>query len=57
LHACQDEVRNSPWGNLTDDDLNKIEGNRTQSGGKIQKRCGIAKDQIRKDVDTWLDPV
>jgi uncharacterized protein YjbJ (UPF0337 family) len=43
------------WGKLTDDDLDVIEGNREQLEGKIQERYGIAKDQVRKDVDTWLD--
>ena len=45
------------WGNLTDDDLDKIEGHRDQLEGIIQERYGIAKDQVRKDVDTWLELV
>ena len=45
------------WGNLTDDDLDKIEGHRDQLEGIIQERYGIAKDQVRKDVDTWLESV
>ena len=40
------------WGKLlTDDDLNAINGRRDQLEGKIQERYGIAKDQVRKDVD------
>ena len=42
------------WGNLTNDDLDKIAGRRDQLEGKIQERYGIAKDQARKDIDTWL---
>jgi uncharacterized protein YjbJ (UPF0337 family) len=42
------------WGRLTDDDLDVIEGNRDQLEGKIQERYGIAKDQARKDIDTWF---
>jgi len=42
------------WGNLTDDDLNKIEGNRKQLAGIIQERYGIAKDQAEADIDSWL---
>ena len=38
----------------TDDDLNAINGRRDQLEGKIQERYGIAKDQVRKDVDDWL---
>ena len=39
---------------LTDDDLAVINGRRDQLEGKIQERYGIAKDQVRSDVDTWL---
>jgi uncharacterized protein YjbJ (UPF0337 family) len=42
------------WGKLTDDDLTVINGRRDQLEGKIQERYGIAKDQVRSDVDTWL---
>jgi uncharacterized protein YjbJ (UPF0337 family) len=43
------------WGDLTDDDLDKIAGSRDQLEGKIQERYGIAKDQAKKDVDTWFN--
>jgi uncharacterized protein YjbJ (UPF0337 family) len=42
------------WGHLTDDDLDKIAGQREQLEGKIQERYGIGKDMVRKDVDDWL---
>jgi len=45
----------SQWGRLTDDDLNVIAGHREQLEGKIQERYGIAKDQVRKDVDDWYN--
>jgi uncharacterized protein YjbJ (UPF0337 family) len=32
-----------------------INGRRDQLEGKIQERYGIAKDQARNDVDTWLN--
>jgi uncharacterized protein YjbJ (UPF0337 family) len=41
------------WGQLTDDDLDAINGRRDQLEGKIQERYGLAKDQVRKDVDDW----
>src|SRR5689334_18386549 len=41
------------WGKLTDDDLDVINGRRDQLEGKIQERYGLAKDQVRKDIDTW----
>jgi uncharacterized protein YjbJ (UPF0337 family) len=41
------------WGQLTDDDLDKIAGRRDQLEGKIQERYGMAKDKVRRDVDDW----
>jgi uncharacterized protein YjbJ (UPF0337 family) len=41
------------WGKLTDDDLDVVAGKRDQLEGKIQERYGIAKDQVKKDVDDW----
>jgi uncharacterized protein YjbJ (UPF0337 family) len=40
-------------GQLTDDDLDMINGRRDQLEGRIQERYGLAKDQVRKDVDDW----
>ncbi len=45
------------WGDLTDDDLDRVAGSREQLEGLIQQRYGIAKDQVKKDVNTWLDSV
>jgi uncharacterized protein YjbJ (UPF0337 family) len=42
------------WGNLTDDDLDKIAGKREQLEGMIQERYGLEKDVARKNVDDWL---
>jgi uncharacterized protein YjbJ (UPF0337 family) len=42
------------WGQLTDDDLAQVNGQRDQLEGKIQQRYGVAKDMVRKDVDAWL---
>ena len=35
--------------------LDVIAGKRDQLEGKIQERYGKAKDDVRKDVDTWYD--
>jgi uncharacterized protein YjbJ (UPF0337 family) len=45
------------WGDLTDDDLDKIEGRREQLVGKIQQRYGIAKDEAEKRVDQWINTI
>ena len=41
------------WGKLTDDDLTTINGQREQLEGKLQERYGYAKDEAKKQVDTW----
>jgi len=38
------------WGDITDDELDKIEGNRDQLIGKIQERYGIAKEEAEQQV-------
>ena len=45
------------WGDLTDDDLTVIEGNRDELAGRLQKRYGYAKDKARLEIDNWLDRV
>jgi uncharacterized protein YjbJ (UPF0337 family) len=42
------------WGQLTDDDLAQVNGQRDQLEGKIQQRYGLAKDMVCKNVDEWL---
>src|SRR5690242_14898218 len=42
------------WGKLSDDDLDTIAGRREQLEGKIQERYGLARDQVRKQVDDWF---
>lgn len=42
------------WSDLTDDEVEKMEGKREQLEGKIQEHYGIGKDMVRKDVDDWL---
>lgn len=41
------------WGQLTDDDLTRINGNREQLEGLLQQRYGYAKDKAREEVDRW----
>jgi uncharacterized protein YjbJ (UPF0337 family) len=41
------------WGQLTDDDLTKINGNREQLEGILQQRYGYAKDKAREEIDIW----
>jgi uncharacterized protein YjbJ (UPF0337 family) len=43
------------WGKLTDDDLNVINGSRDQLEGRLQKHYGYAKDQAKREIDSWLN--
>jgi uncharacterized protein YjbJ (UPF0337 family) len=45
------------WGKLTDDDLDVIEGKRTELAGRLQERYGYAKDEAEKNIDSWLKNV
>jgi uncharacterized protein YjbJ (UPF0337 family) len=42
------------WGQLTDDDLETIDGRSQQLVGKIQERYGVAKEQAEKQANEFL---
>lgn len=41
------------WGDLTDDDLDRIEGRRDRLIGLIQERYGESVEEARREVDAW----
>lgn len=43
------------WGELTDDDLDVIDGKRDQLIGRIQKRYGVAKEEAARQVEDWQE--
>jgi uncharacterized protein YjbJ (UPF0337 family) len=45
------------WGKLTNDDLDVIEGKRTELTGRLQQRYGVARDEAERQIDTWLKSV
>jgi uncharacterized protein YjbJ (UPF0337 family) len=45
----------SSGGKLTNDDLDVIEGKRTELAGRLQQRYGMAKDDAERDIDAWLN--
>jgi uncharacterized protein YjbJ (UPF0337 family) len=45
--------REAAVGKLTDDDLTQINGSREKLEGIIQERYGIARDETRKQIDSW----
>jgi uncharacterized protein YjbJ (UPF0337 family) len=48
------EIR-SEWGKLTDDDLERIAGNKDKLIGVVQERYGYVWDEARQIVDRYLD--
>ena len=42
------------WGDLTNDDLTSIDGDRDRLVGAIQKRYGVAQEEAERQVDSWL---
>ena len=42
------------WGKLTDDDMDRAEGNREKLEGIIQEKYGKSKEEVRREVDDWL---
>lgn len=41
------------WGNFTDDDLMKIEGDYDKFKGSLQERYGDRKEEVSRWVDDW----
>lgn len=42
------------WGDITDSDLQKIEGKRDRLAGLLQERYGKEKEAAEKEIDSWL---
>lgn len=41
------------WGDLTNDDLDKMSGSREELVGKVQERYGYARDRAEQEVDRF----
>jgi uncharacterized protein YjbJ (UPF0337 family) len=41
------------WGELTDDDLDRIDGKRDQLLGRLQEKYGLTKDEASRRLDSW----
>ncbi len=44
----------SKWGDLTDDDLDRVAGNRDRLMGILQERYGYARDEAERQVSDFL---
>jgi uncharacterized protein YjbJ (UPF0337 family) len=42
------------WGQLTDDDLNRVSGNVDRLIGLVQERYGYQKEEAKRQVDAFL---
>jgi uncharacterized protein YjbJ (UPF0337 family) len=43
------------WGQLTDNDVAEINGNRERLIGKLQERYGIAQADANRQIDEWAE--
>jgi uncharacterized protein YjbJ (UPF0337 family) len=42
------------WGSLTDDDVDKVAGKRTELSGILQKRYGKSKEEADMMINEWM---
>jgi uncharacterized protein YjbJ (UPF0337 family) len=49
----KDEVRDN-WRKLTDEDLTRIAGRRTELIGRLQVRYGFAKAEAEREAEAWM---
>jgi uncharacterized protein YjbJ (UPF0337 family) len=52
-HQLKGEVK-SQWGKLTDDDIDRAEGDAEQLIGRVQERYGYQRDQAKREVDDFI---
>jgi uncharacterized protein YjbJ (UPF0337 family) len=52
-HQLKGEVK-SRWGKLTDDDLDRAEGDAEKLIGRVQERYGYAREDAKREVDDFL---
>ena len=50
---CPREHIQRKWGDLTDDDLDKIEGSRKELVGKLQQKYGKSKEEAEREVSDF----
>lgn len=43
------------WGDLTDDELDMIEGQRDKLVGKLQERYGYTRERAEREVESFLN--
>ena len=43
------------WGELTDDEVMQVNGNKEQLVGKVQETYGVTRMEAQRQVDDWAD--
>lgn len=43
------------WGELTDDELDEIDGRTDKLAGRIQKRYGKTREQAQEEIKEWRE--
>ena len=43
------------WGDLTDDEVDKVAGEKDQFVGMLQTKYGKARDETEREVDHWAE--
>ncbi|WP_020210948.1 CsbD family protein [Gilvimarinus chinensis] len=43
------------WGDLTNDDIDRVNGNREKLEGEIQAKYGKSKEEAKKEVNDFID--
>jgi uncharacterized protein YjbJ (UPF0337 family) len=41
------------WGELTDDEVMRMNGEREQLVGKLQEKYGMAREEANRQIDEW----
>jgi uncharacterized protein YjbJ (UPF0337 family) len=47
----------SKWGELTEDEVSEMDGDREALEGKIQAKYGKTKEEAKKEVDNFLNSI
>ncbi|EEE43190.1 CsbD family protein [Labrenzia sp. R4_1] len=42
------------WGKLTDDEIDRVDGRRTELAGLIQQKYGKTREEAEREVDQWM---
>jgi uncharacterized protein YjbJ (UPF0337 family) len=52
-HQLKGEVK-AQWGKLTDDDLDRAQGDAEKLIGRVQERYGYQRDEAKREVDAFV---